>query len=144
MGADAFRGQVGAQRKQLVAQRQQAARLEANDRHAARGERRIGCNQTIEFATGVVDKTGRQKRPPAAERPAALGGCWHMHAVSAVDQHAQCRVEIFALVEAIEGIGEQHHLAAIFGPDRDGVGPEHVAPERGQGARGADAGEFLE
>ena len=67
-----------------------------------------------------------------------------MHAVSAVDQHAQCRVEIFALVEAIEGIGEQHHLAAIFGPDRDGVGPEHVAPERGQGARGADAGEFLE
>ena len=47
--ADAFRGLIGAQRQQFVAQRQQAARLQADDRHAARGERRVGRDQPVEF-----------------------------------------------------------------------------------------------
>ena len=139
-----FASVVRAQREQLVAQRQQAARLEADDRHAARGERRIGRNQPIELGARLIDQAGREKRPPAAQRPAAVGGLREMHAIAACDQHAQRGVEIFALVDAIEGIGEQHDLAAVGRADRLGIGPEHIAPERGQGAPGADAGEFFE
>ena len=68
MRADALRGIVVAQRQQFVAQRQQATRLKADDRHAARGERRIGCHQPIEFGAGIVDQSRREEGAPAAQR----------------------------------------------------------------------------
>ena len=67
-----------------------------------------------------------------------------MDAIAARDQHAQRGVEIFALIGAIEGVGEQHDFAAVGRADRLGVGLEHVAPPCRQRAPGADAGEFLE
>ena len=51
-----------------------------------------------------------------------------MDAVAAFDQHAQRRIEVFALIGAVEGIGEQHDLAAIGRADRLGVGLEYIAP----------------
>ena len=67
-----------------------------------------------------------------------------MHAISAFNQNPQGGVEIFALIDAVEGVGEQHDLMAICGAEDLGVGLEHVAAERGQGALRADAGKLLE
>ena len=142
--ADALCGVVRAQRQQFVAQRQQAARLQPDDRHAARGKRRVSRNQPIEFGAGLIDQAGRKKRPPAAQRPAAIRGLRQMHAIAALDQHAQRGVEIFALIGAVEGVGEQHDFAAVGRAERFGGGREHVAPPVGQGALRADAGKFFE
>ena len=64
--ADAFCCLVRTQRKQLVTKRQQTARLQADDRHPAQGERPVGRNQPIELAARVIDQPRRKKRPPAA------------------------------------------------------------------------------
>ena len=144
MRADALGRRVRSQRQQFVAQGQQAARLEANDRHAARSERRIGRDQPVEFDTGVVDQAGREKRSAAAQRPASVRGLWNMDAVSGLDQHAQRGVEIFALIGAIEGVGEQHDLAAVGRAGRFDVRREHIAPPFRQRAVRADACEFLQ
>ena len=69
MRADALGVVVGAQREQFVAQRQQAARLQPDDRHAARGERRVGRDQPVQFGARLIDQAGRKERPPAAQRP---------------------------------------------------------------------------
>ena len=61
----------------------------------------------------MIDQAGRKKRPTAAQRPAPIRGLRDMDAVSGLDQHTQRGVEIFALIGAIEGVGEQHDLAAI-------------------------------
>ncbi len=37
-----------------------------------------------------------------------------MHPVAALDQHAQRRIEILALIGAIESVGKQHDLAPAF------------------------------
>src|SRR6476469_4688273 len=64
--ADAFRGRVGTQRKQLVAQRQQTTRLQSDDGHAALGKWGVGRDQTIKLGAGVVDQASREKGPAAA------------------------------------------------------------------------------
>ncbi len=142
--ADALRGFVGSQRQQFVAQRQQAARLQADDRHPARGERRVGRNQPVELGAGMIDQARREKGAPAAQRPAAIRGPWNVDAISAGDQHAQRGVEVFALVGAIEGVGEQHDLAAVGRAEHLARGLEHVAPPFRQRALRADAGDAFE
>ena len=47
-----------------------------------------------------------------------------MDAVAALDQHTQRRVEVFAFVTAVEGVGKQHDFAAIGRPDCVGLGAE--------------------
>jgi hypothetical protein len=42
---------------------------------------------------------------------------WNMHAISAFNQNAQGGVEILALIDAVEGVGEQHDLMAICGAE---------------------------
>ena len=135
---------VRSQRQQFVAQRQQAARLQPDDRHAARGERRVGRDQPVEFGARMIDQPGREKGSAAAQRPAAIRGLWHVDAVSGLDQHAQRGVEIFALIGAIESVGEQHDFAAIGRADRLDVGLEHIAPPFRQSALRADPCELLE
>ena len=58
MGADGLGVVVLAQRGEFVAQGQQAARLEADDRHAAGGEGREGGDETVELGPGFIDETG--------------------------------------------------------------------------------------
>jgi len=53
-----------------------------------------------------------------------------VNAVSAFGQHADRGVEVFPLVAAIEGIGEQDDLAAINRPDGLGARFKRVAAER--------------
>src|SRR4030081_2061128 len=86
--ADAFGGFVGAQRKQLVAERQQTTGLQTDDGYAAQSERRVSGDQPIELTAGVIDQPRREKGPPAAQWPAAIRGLWHMDAVSVFDQLA--------------------------------------------------------
>ena len=71
-------------------------------------------------------------------------GFGHVDAVSRFDQHPQRGVEIFALIGAIESVGEQHDFAAIFRPGGLAAGFEHIATPFRQGALRADAGEFFE
>src|SRR5580704_2434214 len=138
MRADGFGSVVLAQRQQLVAQREQAAWLEANDRNAARRERRVGLHQPVKLGSGLIDETRREEGAPAAEWTASAGRLRHMDAIAAFDQYAQRGVEILALVIAVEGVGEQHDLAAVGRAEGLGVHAERIAPERGQSALGAD------
>ena len=62
----------------------------------------------------LIDQAGGEKRSAAAHRPVAVGRPWHMNAVSALDQHPQRSLEIFPLVGAIEGVGEQRDLPAAL------------------------------
>ncbi len=66
-----------------------------------------------------------------------------MDAIAALGEHAQRGLEIFPLIGTIERVGKQHDFAAAFGPGHV-CGPEHIAPERGQGALRADPGELFE
>ena len=125
-----FCGLVRAQRKQFVTERQQAARLESDDRHAALSERGVCRNQPVQFMARLIDQSGRKKGSPAAHRAGWPGGPREMDPIAALDQHAQRRIEVLALVDAIEGIGEQHDFAPVFRPERLGGGLERVAPER--------------
>ncbi|MFX8381665.1 S-adenosylmethionine:tRNA ribosyltransferase-isomerase, partial [Acinetobacter baumannii] len=52
---------VLAQRSQFVAQRQQAARFETDDRHAARGQGREGGDEPVEI---LLERAGRMPLPP--------------------------------------------------------------------------------
>ena len=67
-----------------------------------------------------------------------------MDTISARDQHAQRGVEIFALIGAVESIGEQHDLAPLRRADRPGLNREHVAPPFRQRTLRVDTGDFLE
>src|SRR5712671_6804596 len=86
--ADAFRCRVGTQRQKLVAKRQQTARLQTDDWHATRGERRVSSDQPVELSACVINQARRKKRPSAAQRPATIRGLWNVDTVSALDQHA--------------------------------------------------------
>src|SRR3984885_8799311 len=113
MRADGFRGLIRSQRQQLVAQRQQTTWLKANDGNAARGERRIGRDQSIEFDASMIDETRREEGSPATQGTAIVQRLRDMHAVSAGDQHLECGLEIFALVSAVEGISKQNDFMPI-------------------------------
>ena len=114
MRADRFGVVVGPQRQQFVAQRQQAARLQPDDRHATRGKRRKACDQPVQLGARLIDKPGRKERAPAAQRPSVIHWPRDMDAITTLDQHAQRGVEIFPLIGAIESICEQHDFAAVF------------------------------
>jgi len=58
VGADAPGVIVRTQREQFVAKRQQTARLQPDDRHAARGEWGVGRDQPVQFAARLFDQTG--------------------------------------------------------------------------------------
>src|SRR5581483_9128690 len=81
--ADGLGPLVRAQRQQLVTQREKTTWLEADDRHAARRERRVGGNQTVELSTGVIDRTGRQEGAAATQRAAAACRPRNMDAIAA-------------------------------------------------------------
>jgi len=129
MRAEVFCGLVGTQREQFVAQRQKAARFKSDDRHTACGEAGVGRNQPVQFVARLINEPGRKKGSPAAYRAGWPGRLREMDPIAALDQHAQGRIEVLALIDAIEGIGEQHDFAPVFRPERLGGGLERVATE---------------
>ena len=94
------------QRGPLIAHRQQAGRLQPNDRQAAidkRFQRRAGTRDLGPAARHVA---GRQIGAPAAERPAGLVVRYRqMHAVTGGDQHIEGGLQVFRFEIAVEGIG---------------------------------------
>ncbi len=76
----------------------------------------------------MIDQPCREEGPPAAQRPAMVRGLWNVDAISAGDQNAQRGVEVFALVGAVEGVGEQHDLVSAGGAKDVTRGLEHIAP----------------
>ena len=60
-----------------------------------------------------------------------LDGLRQMHAITAGRKHAQRGVEILALIDAIERVGEQNDLTTGLRPDAGGWRHEHVAAEGG-------------
>ncbi len=144
MRAHALCRVVGTQRKQFVAQRQQAARLEADDGHAPRSIWRVGRDQPVEFGASVHRPNQRKEKcVHNIVDGCSSAGLRQVHAITARHQHTQCGVKIFALIAAIESVGEQHHLAAIFRAKNFTGGRKHVAPPRREASLGADAGEPL-
>src|SRR4051812_40134755 len=138
MRADAFGLVVRAQREQFVAKCQEATRLQPDDRHAARREWCVGRDQTIQLAARLFDEACGEECPPATQRSGAVDRSWNMYAISAFNQHTHRGVEILTLIDAVEGIGEQHDLMAIYEAKHLSVDLEYVAAKCGQGAFRAD------
>jgi len=83
----------------------------------------------LQFVARLINEPGRKKGSPAAYRAGWPGRLREMDPIAALDQHAQGRIEVLALIDAIEGIGEQHDFAPVFLPERLGGGLERVATE---------------
>src|SRR5262249_12179468 len=100
------------QRRQLVAERQQAARLEAEDRHAARDIGRERLERALPPLARLLDQPDREEGAATAQRPlVAVLRQRRIHAVPAGGEHAAGGVEILALEITVEGVGKQHDLA---------------------------------
>ena len=100
--------------RDFVAEREQAARLEADDRHAAR---RIGCERR-EGALGLlprfVDAADGEEGAAAAQRSrAAVGRRRDLDAVAAGAQDAERSAQVFRLEVAVEGVGEEDDVAGF-------------------------------
>ena len=140
-------------RRDLVAEREQAARLEADDRHAARS---IGCERrerALGLFTCLVDAAHGEESAAAAQRPrAAVGGGRDLDAVAAGAQHRERGAQVFRLEVAVEGVGEEDDVAvgsvgivacaAAAVPSSDAAAPSPTLPrkrERGLVAARASA-----
>ena len=120
-------------RRHLVAEAKDAARLQPDHRHAALHERRDGGDHALRLAPRLIDPADRQERAAAAERALrAVGGLCDVHRIAGCSQNRDGGVEVLALEIAVEGIGEEHDLAAILrGPWRClGVSEHILAPLR--------------
>src|SRR6185312_11650344 len=90
----------------------------ADDRHAALGEGNKRGHAAGGFRLGLADEAGGQEGAAAAQWARVAGAArGEMHAVARARQYGQGGIEIFALVVAVEGIGEKHHFAALRRPD---------------------------
>ena len=120
------------QRPELVAQREQAGRLQPDHRHRRRPEL-----SSVRRASSRALSTmpAARKRAAAAEWTAALIG--QPHAIAGGSQHAQRGAQVLRFEPAIERVGKQQHLAALLRRgERGGLAvAEGVAPPDGQGTR---------
>ena len=132
------------QRGQLVAETENAARLEPDDRHAAREQRRQRRDAAFRLAARLLDQTDREEGAPAAERTAAaVRGLRQMHAVAGGGEHAERGLDVLRLEIAVEGVGEEHDRARIVGAGHARrLAPDVAAPARQVPAR-AQAGIFF-
>ena len=109
-GAASSRGRSAATSSRKVS-RQDG--LEADDAGAAsdeggeRGERAAG------LGAGLLDAAGGEEGPAAAERPA--GGAGVVEAVAGGGEHPLGGGEVPRLEVAVEGVGEEHEVAAVAG-----------------------------
>ena len=62
------------ERGELIAETQQAARLEADDRHSTRGERRERGDAALRLAARLIDEADGEEGASAAERPRPPSG----------------------------------------------------------------------
>ncbi len=99
----------GMEQLELVAQAENARRLEAHDGHAAADERLERVEQAPGFGTRGFDHARREVRPAAAER-AAVGRYRRADGVPAGRQHRHGGTEVLRLEVRIEGVGQEHDV----------------------------------
>src|SRR5262245_61074764 len=104
------------QRRNLVAEADQATWLEPDHRHATRHERREGCDAALGFAPRLLDRADGKERATAAQWPIVRPQ--QMNPAAGGVQNSERGFDVFRLEIAAEGIHEQHDLAAMRGPDR--------------------------
>src|SRR5262245_4133743 len=128
------------QRRNLVAEPDQTARLEPDHRNATRHEWREGLDTALGFAPSLVDLADRKERAAAAQwaviRPR------QMHPAAGGAQDSERGLDVFRLEIAAERIHEQHDLAAIGGANGRLRLAERRAPAR-QAAPRAEARKAL-
>jgi len=103
-------------RRNLVAEAQQAARLEPDHRNAAIKIRTQRSDRSFGLATRLIDESHGKERSPAAERTATVERSRHMHAATRSSQHVDRRRDGLAFEVAIERVREQHDLPLLPGP----------------------------
>ena len=118
--------------EKLVAQGEQARRLEADDRHALGDERRSAREQPLGLVARLVDLAGREIGAPTAQRPRADGRPGDGDPMAGRLEHAPRGMQDLGLEIVGEGVGEDHHrgVARID----VGGGEERVAAPLRQGA----------
>ena len=132
------------QRRDLVAEAEDAARLEPDHRDAARDiglERR---ERALGLGARLLDQTDRQKRAAATQRPLRpVRRLRQMHAAAGGFEHGERGAEILRLEIAVEGVGEQHDFGGRRPSGVAAVIPEHVLAPRRELAPRAEAGVLL-
>ena len=131
----AFR--TGKQGRDLVAKREQARRLEPDDRDAAFGKREEGGQGPARLDAGFAGQTVREEGPAAAKGPALRFR--RSYLVTRRSQDPDRRAGDPGFEPATERIGEQHHLAPR-GIGARGAGQFRPRPEGGRAASAARAG----
>ena len=97
---------------EFVAQRQQAGRLQTDDRNTARHEGGGGGDDAARLHPRLVDQPGRQECAPAAERPPAVRRRQHRHAIAETGEHVGGGAQVLGLEIGVEGVGEEGDLAS--------------------------------
>ena len=123
-------------RQRLVAQRQQARRLEPDDGDAGLGERQQRIDQLADARLRFGDAAARQRRASAAVVTAPA--VERVHGVAGRPEHVGSGVRVLGFEQAVEGVDEeQRRLAAGAGRGerRLGAGEERLVARAPEGGR---------
>ena len=94
------------QRRDFIAEAEQAARLKADDRDIPFNVWRERSERAFRFRSRLVHFSDGKKRPAAAQGSAAVFRLRDSDLIAGRRQHRKRCVDIFALEIAIEGIGK--------------------------------------
>ena len=101
------------QSRDLVLQGEEAGGLEPQERPPRGGGRQDRGDQAPGLGPGLLDQPGGEEGPPAAQRPAALGGLRDRDPVAAGPQQPEGGPGVLGLEVGVEGVGEEQDLAAL-------------------------------
>ena len=129
------------QHQSLVAQRQQAGRLQPDDGHAGFGQWVKDIDQGTQAFAGLIDHAAAEIGAAAAQVRAL--GAWRMQHIAGGAQHGRGGQRVLGFKVAVEGVHEEHRRAAVFAMCSDGgftvrvvaggcAAPEGVSPPAGQ------------
>ena len=118
----------GQQRRELVAEGEEAGGLEPDDARAARRRRARGRRACGAPRAAPRRRAGRQEGAPAAER--AAPGAGRRGAAGSRPPRARARAASrFSRLEvAVEGVAEEHEVAAVADARPPGAPPGRLAP----------------
>src|SRR5262249_28122843 len=107
VGGEAARVLAPHQRRDLVAEAEQAAPLEADDRDAPLHQGRRRGDATLGLLARLLDQPDREEGAAAAERAAAARRFRQEHAIAAGGEHGERGRDVLRLEVAVEGVGEE-------------------------------------
>src|SRR5215831_8954032 len=100
------------QRRNLVAEPDQAAWLEPDHRDVALHIGREGVEAALRLVPRLLDRADREERAPAAQGPVIWAQ--QVHPAASRFEHSERSLDILRLEIAAERIHEQHDLAAVL------------------------------